>query len=174
MTKKAKKNYKPDKRLAAVCGLFCPACTIYIATTEDPKRLKKFAEIAHLSVEDMKCYGCRSEKRQPYCENCKMVACAAKKGIDFCVECDEYPCEELKKFQSAMPHRIELWESMERIREVGHEKWFEEMLSHYSCPRCNTINSAYDISCRTCGADPSCAYVRLHRQEITSHPTQLK
>ncbi len=32
-----------DKKLAAVCGLFCPACTIYIGTREDPDRLKASA-----------------------------------------------------------------------------------------------------------------------------------
>jgi hypothetical protein len=172
--KKVKERSKPDKRLAAVCGLFCPACTIYIATREDPERLKKLAEIAKLSIEDMRCYGCRSEKRIPYCESCKMVKCAAEKSIDFCGECKEYPCEDLKKFQAALPHRIELWQSLERIREVGYEQWFEEMLSHYSCLKCNTVNSAYDVRCRICGAEPSCTYVGLHRSEITMHPTKLK
>jgi hypothetical protein len=175
VTRKVKKSLnKPDKQLSAVCGLFCPACTIYIATKEGPQRLKKLAELSNLSVEDMKCYGCRSEKRIPYCEKCKMAKCTAEKGIDFCGECKEYPCEELEKFQSALPHRIELWESQERIKEVGYEKWFEEMVDHYSCRRCNTINSAYDIICRSCGADPGCAYVGLHIKEIITHPSAQK
>jgi hypothetical protein len=172
---KAKESIdKPDKRLAAVCGLFCPACTIFIATREDPERLKKLAEITNLSIEDMKCYGCRAEKRIPYCEKCKMVKCVSEKGIYFCGECKEYPCEDLKKFQSALPHRIELWRDQERIKEVGYEKWFEEMIGHYSCRQCSTINSAYDITCRSCGAEPSCTYVGLHRQEIIRHPSTRK
>ena len=110
---------KPDKRLAAVCGLFCPACAVFIGTREEPERLKMLAEMMNFSVEEMKCYGCRSEKRIPYCGNCKMFKCAAEKGIDFCYECEEYPCEELKKFQTEFPHRIELWKAQERIKEVG-------------------------------------------------------
>ena len=74
---------KSDKRLAAVCGLFCPACTIFIATREDSERLKRIAESIHLSVEDMKCYGYRSEKRPHYCEKCKMVTFAAEKDMLF-------------------------------------------------------------------------------------------
>jgi len=165
--KTTKKNVpKPDKRLAAVCGLFCPACRVFIGTHEDPERLKKIAERFQISVAEARCEGCRTETRLPYCKTCKMVTCAAEKGLDFCGECKEYPCEELKKFQEAMPHRIELWKNQERIREVGYEKWFAEMLEHYSCPQCHTLNSTYDLKCRKCGADPSCAYVGLHKEEI--------
>ena len=103
-----------------------------------------------------------------------MVACASDKGIEFCGECDEYPCEELKKFQAERPHRIELWESQEQIAEDGFSAWFEEMIEHYSCPNCHTINSAYDKACRTCGAEPSCRYVQLHQQDIENFLSKSK
>jgi hypothetical protein len=156
----------PDKRLAAVCGLFCPACTVFIGTKEDPERLKGIAERLHRSVEELQCNGCRTEKRCYYCESCKTTKCAAEKGVTFCGQCTEYPCEELKAFQAEMPHRIELWKSQKRIKEVGHEKWYAEMIEHYSCPKCRTLNSAYDLACRKCGATPSCTYVGLHKDEI--------
>jgi len=73
-----------------------------------------------------------------------------------------------------MPHRIELWQAQNRIREVGYENWFEEMLEHYSCTRCNTINSAYHIACRNCGVTPSCAYVDLHKEEIMSYLSSIR
>ncbi|MDY7035557.1 MAG: hypothetical protein SV375_05260 [Thermodesulfobacteriota bacterium] len=38
-----------DKRLAVVCGLFCPSCTLYIETLEDPERLKRLAKRFELS-----------------------------------------------------------------------------------------------------------------------------
>jgi hypothetical protein len=95
-----------------------------------------------------------------------MYACAAERGIDFCGECEEYPCEELKQFQSAKAHRIELWGNLERIRAVGYEQWLTEKRRHYTCPRCGAINTAYDPQCRKCGKDPSCRYVAEHRQEI--------
>ncbi|MBI4766416.1 MAG: DUF3795 domain-containing protein [Deltaproteobacteria bacterium] len=155
------------KKLSAVCGLFCPSCTVYIGTQEDPPRLKAIAGRFQLPVEEWECEGCRSERRSYYCRNnCKMVACAAEKGIEFCGECDDYPCEELKKFQAERPHRIELWESQRRIAEIGFSEWFEEMVDHYSCPKCRTINSAYDRVCRVCGSEPSCRYVQLHQGEI--------
>jgi ribosomal protein L40E len=157
---------KPDKREAAVCGLFCPACTIFIATKEDPDRLKRLAERRNQSEEDLKCQGCRSEKRTGYCKTCKMAECASKKGIDFCGECEEYPCEDLKQFQVIYPHRIELWQSQIRIKEVGFDKWYQEMVEHYSCTECGTLNSAYDTACRKCGTTPSCEYVDQNQSEI--------
>jgi hypothetical protein len=155
-----------DMKFAAVCGLYCEACSLFISTTEDPERLKSLAAQLHFSEEESKCYGCRSDKRVPYCENCKMFACAAERGIDFCSECEDYPCDDLKRFQSAMPHRIELWVNLERIMSVGYKQWIKETRENYSCPRCQTINSAYDLKCRKCGEEPSCNYVAKHQQAI--------
>jgi hypothetical protein len=167
------KTNRPDKKLAANCGLFCPACTIFIGTTEDPERLKVLAQIQNIPVEDMKCYGCHSETRIPYCADCKMLKCAEEKGIDFCIECEEYPCEHLKSFQSEAPHRLELWESLARIKEVGYAKWFEEMNAHYACPECNALNSAYDMVCRKCGASPGSNFAALHAPAIVEFLSQF-
>ena len=173
--RKKKQDFQDKKRLSAVCGLFCPACTIFIGTTEDPQRLKAIAERFGQPAEDWKCEGCRSDKRSYYCENlCQMAACAAQKGLEFCGECDGYPCEELKKFQAERPHRIELWESQERIAQVGYSEWFDEMVEHFSCPNCRTINSAYDSACRSCGTEPSCRYVELHRRVIEAYLSKPK
>ena len=75
----------PDKRLAAVCGLFCPACHVYIATQEEPERLAMMGRRFQKSLKEMRCSGCRSSKRCFYCETmCFMAKCAAGKGVDFC------------------------------------------------------------------------------------------
>jgi hypothetical protein len=165
----------PDKSLAAVCGLFCPACRVFIGTREDQGSLAVMARRFQRSLEEMQCNGCRSEKRCFYCESrCTMTKCAAAKGVDFCGECAEYPCTDLKTFQAEMPHRIELWKSQARIREVGYEKWYTEMIEHYSCEKCGTLNSAYDLRCRKCGEEPSCEYVGLHKDEIMRHMAKMK
>jgi hypothetical protein len=175
MDKKNESIRTPDKRLAAVCGLFCPGCSVFIGTREDQARLTVMAERFHLSLEKLQCSGCRSEKRCFYCESkFTMTKCAAAKGVEFCGECAEYPCTGLKAFQAEMPHRIELWKAQERIKEVGYEKWYGEMIEHYSCPECGTVNSAYDIACRKCGATPSCAYEDLHKDEIKRHLAKRK
>ncbi|MFX1347012.1 MAG: DUF3795 domain-containing protein, partial [Promethearchaeota archaeon] len=70
MERKRLKKYKTlilfmkyNKTHAAVCGLFCPACTVFIATQEDPARLKLIANQFGITEEEMKCNGCRSDKR---------------------------------------------------------------------------------------------------------------
>jgi len=155
--------------LAAVCGLYCEACSWFIATTEDPERLKRPAAQLNWSEEESRCYGCRSGKRLPYCEKCRMSACAAERNIDFCSECEEYPCDDLKQFQSAMPHRIELWVNLERIKFVGYKQWLKEIRGNYTCPRYQTLNSTYDLKSRKCGEEPSCSYTAKHRQEIEQY-----
>jgi hypothetical protein len=155
-----------DKRLAAVCGLYCGACTLFIATQEDPRRLTELAARFQLSEEAIKCHGCRSTKRGPYCEKCRMFSCAAERGVDFCVECREYPCSDLIHFQSERPHRIELWDDLEQIKAVGYQHWLRSIRENYACRRCQSINSAYDSRCRKCGEEPSCHYVAKHGQEI--------
>ncbi|MBU1107133.1 MAG: DUF3795 domain-containing protein [Candidatus Riflebacteria bacterium] len=167
---KKDKNFKNiEKMFAAVCGLYCEACSWYIATTEEPERLKRLSKQMNFSEAESKCYGCRSHKRLPYCENCKMFACANDRGIDFCSECDEYPCNILKQFQSAMPHRIELFDNLDQIKSVGYKQWLNDIKTKYTCSKCQSINSTYDLKCRKCGLEPSCNYVTEHRQQIEDY-----
>ena len=159
----------PNKTLAAACGLFCPGCWIFIAGRETPENRDKIARTMNRPTEGLHCDGCRAEERFSYCQTCTLIACATARGLDFCGSCTEYPCEDLKQFQAARPHRLELWEAQARIQEVGYEQWFEEMTKRYACGRCGTLNSAYHLTCRVCGSRPSSAYVAAHWAEIVAH-----
>lgn len=161
-------------QFSAVCGLFCPACSLYIGTREDPERLEAIARRFQRPVEDLHCRGCHSGQQSFYCRDCKMKSCSREKGVTFCGECKEYPCPDLTAFQAEMPHRIELWQAQERIRKAGYAKWHAEMTEHYSCAKCGVVNSAYDLRCRNCGEEPSCTYVRLHKNEISEHLAKRK
>ncbi|WP_081963079.1 DUF3795 domain-containing protein [Desulfosporosinus sp. HMP52] len=164
----------PIKMTSAVCGLFCPSCTVFIATKEEPERLKKIAVTLNQTIEETHCEGCRSIPKTAYCSNCRMIECARQKGIEFCGECEEFPCKEIKTFQALKPHRLDLWQSHQRIKDVGYEQWAREMSEHYSCPKCHTLNSAYDLVCRKCGNDPSCAYVGMNKEAIVSHISKVE
>jgi hypothetical protein len=159
---------------SSVCGLFCPACTAYIANHEDPDRLAYMAKSFGCGPQDMECLGCRSEKLAIHCRACAFKTCAREHGVDFCGECPEGPCKNLKKFQTEKPHRIELWDDHRRIREVGHVKWHLEKMEHYACPQCGTVNSAYDLTWRKCKSEPSCAYVKLHEDSIREYVKNRK
>jgi hypothetical protein len=152
---------KPDKNLVSVCGLFCLSCGVYYSTQENnEENLKVIAARMNIPLNEIRCNGCRTEIKTAFCKNCFMFECANKKDIDFCGECKEYPCTEIKDFQSKMPHRAELWKSLGRIKEIGWEKWFDEMIPYFSCKECNTINGWYDFKCRECGNVPGNDFVK--------------
>ncbi len=174
MKKLKKIDLRPDKETAAVCGLFCPACTIYIGTREDPARLRFLAKRFEKPVEALRCEGCRADQRSYYCRTCIFIKCAADKGVDFCGDCPDYPCDDLKEFQSQAPHRAELWDSLDRIRKEGYEKWYGEMAEHFACAECGTINSAYDPACRECGRKPGSRFAEIHEELIRTHMQQRK
>jgi hypothetical protein len=161
----------PNFKLAATCGLYCGSCGIYLATQEnDVKKMLGYALILNQSFDETLCDGCRAERKSAHCKTiCTFIKCASEKGIEFCGDCNDYPCNDLKVFQSKMPHRIEIWESQQRIKEVGREKWLIEMNEHFSCPACQTVNSAYDLTCRNCGNSPGCQFVFLHREKIEEY-----
>jgi hypothetical protein len=158
---------KSDIQKAAVCGLFCPSCTVYIATNEDPSRRAGLAKILNTDEESLLCDGCRADRMSSFCKSCSFRSCADKKGISFCSECEEYPCEKLVAFQAERPHRIDLWKSLDEVRHIGLDGWFAKMERDYTCEKCGTINSAYDTICWKCGGDPSCPYVARNRDTIT-------
>jgi hypothetical protein len=68
-----------------------------------------------------------------------------------------------------MPHRIEIIESQNRLKEIDLEQWLIEMKENYSCPQCNTVNSAYDMACRKCGYSPGCKFIIRHKILINNH-----
>ena len=170
MEKLNETDLTPDKKTAAVCGLFCPSCTLFIGTRDDPARLQFLSEQFGRPVEDLQCTGCRTDQRSFHCRTiCTFVGCAAEKGVDFCGDCPDYPCEDLKAFQSERPHRAELWNSLEQISKEGFEKWYENMAKLNACPDCGTINSAYDPVCRECGRTPGSKFIELHEEQIQEY-----
>lgn len=152
--------------LVAVCGLYCGACSVYLATQDDPIRLARLATKLGQTVEDTRCHGCRAEVRSKHCRSCELAACAANRGHEVCGQCADYPCERFSKFQAACPHRAEIPADMKRIVEVGSEAWAAWVPERYACSECQTINSAYDIACRHCGHKPGSAFVASHHDSI--------
>jgi ribosomal protein L40E len=154
---------------AAICGLFCNACSLYIGSTEDENRLKMIADRFNESIEFVRCLGCRSERVGSHCKECHFKTCATDKGIDFCSQCETYPCDALKEFQGKAPHRLELWDDLDAAKKMSIEDWTERMTKKYECPECKAINSSYDLVCRKCGHDPASSFVAKNKALIEQH-----
>jgi len=157
--------------LAASCGLYCGSCGIYLASQEnETEKLLRNALVLNQALNETFCDGCRADRKSAHCSKmCLFINCTFEKGIEFCGACPEFPCKELTDFQSRMPHRVEILESQNRLKEIGWEQWLIEMKENYSCPQCNTVNSAYDILCRNCGFTPGSKFVLRHMELINDH-----
>ena len=159
----------PDMKTSAVCGLLCNSCTIHIATKENnTELLSRIAERLQLSFEEIQCNGCRSNILSFHCKTCYFKECSKNKNIDFCSDCNEYPCSDLKEFQSKMPHRVELFQSLDRIKEIGWEKWYVEIFERHSCTECGEINGWYELVCNHCGNEPSSKFVAENFQILSN------
>lgn len=164
------KNDMPDKQTAAVCGLLCKSCGIYIATMDNNTvLLNRMAEHFKVPEEQVKCNGCRSNILSAHCKKCYFRECSKNKEVEFCSECNDYPCSELKDFQVKMPHRIELFQSLDRIKEVGWEKWYDETVARHTCTKCNKLNGWYDYTCSSCGNTPSSSFVADNIEQLRSY-----
>jgi len=158
-------------QLVSACGLYCGSCSIYLATQEnDTEKLLQYALVLNQPLNETLCDGCRAERKSAHCSKmCLFIKCTFEKGIGFCGACPDFPCNKLKDFQSKMPHRIEILESQKRLIEIGWENWLVEMKSKFSCPACDTLNSAYHIECRNCGRTPGCHFVSKHKELIEKY-----
>lgn len=159
----------PIPALASVCGLYCGACSVFLATQEDPVRLEQLASLLGQMVEETRCEGCRSEVLSKHCRTCGLSACAAERGHAFCGECPEFPCPDFEVFRRAKPHRRDILQDMARIRESGSDAWLEAIPQRYACPGCGVINSGYDLSCRRCGETPGSAFALEHGNAVRAH-----
>jgi len=88
-------------------------------------------------AEELTCYGCRAEKRGFYCDkHCRMTKCALRR-VSTSAENAGIPLYGIEGISAQMPIVLNSGMSA-RIREVGYEKWYAEMIEHYSCPKCHT------------------------------------
>lgn len=159
-----------DLTTAAVCGLYCKSCSVYIGTMDnDEQRLERIGRTMNQSIADTRCEGCRSNVLSAHCRTCTFRSCAEGKNIRFCGECSEFPCAKLAEFQKQLPHRVELYQSLALLKDADLEQWHQQMISDYSCPECGTINSAYDYRCRNCGNEPGNPYIERNRDWIRRH-----
>lgn len=164
-------NNQNTNELIAACGLYCGGCGVYLATQEnDNDKILYYAVALNQTFEETLCDGCGAKRKSLHCTKiCTFIKCKQEKGVGNCVDCNEFPCESLKDFKSKMPHRAEIFDSLKRLKDVGEEKWLNEMQEYFSCKQCNTANSSYHINCRKCGHTPGSEFVFKHKDAIIKY-----
>ena len=147
--------------LVAVCGLYCGACPMYLATQSNDEEkqqalLKQFSSgPMKLKMEDLLCDGCLGNGRvASFCRSCAIRACPDDKtNVARCSDCQDFACSRITDFNNdGMLHHAEVLENLRRLREDGLEKWAEYEAERWSCPQCSDPMSWYDAECSSCGA----------------------
>ncbi|MFH1885871.1 MAG: DUF3795 domain-containing protein [Pseudomonadota bacterium] len=133
-----------EKDLLAPCGLYCGVCAVLIATREDNEKFKerlvgvykgKIPGSEDLSVKDIHCEGCLSERPFGFCQSCPIKDCALERGLTGCHQCREWPCMMIEAFPLPVGKKV-LLRSVPYRREHGDVKWAEDEAARYLCPGC--------------------------------------
>ena len=145
--------------LAAPCGLYCGACSIYQAVKRDDAKFLTSAaagitETMGIPAEagDLQCDGCLSEVRAIQCRECLLRDCALSKGLTHCAMCDHFPCQQIIDFNNdEFSHHSEVLENIRRQRDIGITGWIEEQQKRWCCPNCGNATEWYAGQCHHCG-----------------------
>jgi uncharacterized protein DUF3795 len=143
-----------SKLLLGVCGLYCGACYHYRASFPESKYLLEEANRQGRELEGFTCAGCRSDTLyiHPGCAKCKIRACAESKSILHCGLCLEFPCNQIKAFQSdGRLHHLDVILNLEDLRAKQPEQWLAEQQQRWKCG-CGASFSWYEKTCHSCGA----------------------
>ena len=167
------------ENLVAVCGLYCGACPMYIATQSNDEQkqntlLKRFSSgPVEFTIEDILCDGCISNGTRvaSFCKRCAIRACPTdKQNVVRCSDCPDFPCSRITDFNNdGMLHHAEVLQNLRQLREMGIEKWAKHEEERWSCPQCRLPVSWYDSECSNCGAPRSEHLFPL--QQLNNQPT---
>jgi len=147
------------EHLAAVCGLYCGACTLYRARHDkDRKGLETFfdnlARRWNVPVEEVTCEGCLSDgPLAVYCRDCRIKQCASEKpGVTRCADCPEFPCDIITRFNNdGVAHHSEVLKNIARQQKIGVYEWLQEEYEKVRCQYCGVSLDWYARNCHRCG-----------------------
>ena len=151
------------KHLAANCGLYCGACSLYRARRDKkPQFIDEIMKAIgnklpvtdkEINLNDIDCDGCLAGSRlTPYCQDCKIRLCVEKNpDIGHCTECKDFPCALIMDFNNdGMPHHAEAIKNLIDIRSIGIENWISKQEKRWQCPKCGTAIHWYSRTCEKC------------------------
>ncbi len=158
---KSESGAKVAVHLAAACGTYCGACPAYLRKHGgDEKRFAPgstngpFAAFVDM-MGQLRCDGCKSGGTlAAHCRTCNIRLCAANRQPDGrCTDCKDLPCYRIGNLvkQGGYPHRQEYLPNLEKIRQMGVEKWVTYEQERWRCRRCGLAMSWYDAKCAGCG-----------------------
>ena len=146
------------RKLVGICGLYCGTCPSYLAYRKnDVEQLERISQAMDISIEEIRCDGCLSDKVMPYCVECKagFRQCAREKKVTWCFECSDFPCQRLRGFTnvhivSGISHHAHVIGDLQYMKEHGVEQWVEGQERGGRCPQCWERLYWFDRECPNC------------------------
>ena len=135
---------KIEPNFLAHCGLYCGVCGVHFATRDNNDKFlerllamyqEKIPGLEDISIDDLKCDGCLSQRVGLFCKSCAIKACTQGKGYSGCHECNDFPCDHIETFPVPVGKKVIL-RAVPFRRENGTEKWVRDEESWYACPEC--------------------------------------
>ena len=159
LRKESSMKGQEQQNLAAPCGLYCGACSAYVAGRRgDTGRLEDLAKRVaqyrgqEIETKDIACEGCLSSGVIAlYCRDCVLRACAFEKGLTHCAQCSDFPCQPIIDFNNdGIRHHSEVLDNIRRQREMSIDAWVEEQEQRWRCPQCGCAVDWYARQCPDC------------------------
>ncbi len=127
-------NPQELKELTAICGIDCFNCEFFHTNIDDffaklPPERKAAFEARGMTLEKLRCQGCRVSGCTAIGGPCETLTCAREKKVDFCFECQQFPCHRLQPLAEGAeryPHNLKVY-NLTAIKNRGIEAWAEEV-----------------------------------------------
>ena len=147
------------EHLAAVCGLYCGACRLYRAWSDNNQKgleeiYQRMSSRQQMTRDNLQCDGCLAQGHlTPWCRQCAIRLCPDDKpGVTRCSDCSDFPCSRITTFNNdGMRHHAEVLANLCRQREIGVNEWLREQDKRWRCPHCQAPVDWYAQSCFRCG-----------------------
>ena len=144
--------------LVGICGIYCGTCPSYLAWQEnDIEQLERRAQRNGISIEEVHCNGCHSDKVMPSCVECRpgFRKCAREHKVIWCFECTDFPCQRLREFRDihveyGISHHEHLIDELQYIKEHGINSWLAKQEKAGRCPKCEKGLYWFTQTCPNC------------------------
>jgi hypothetical protein len=121
------------RALTAVCGIDCFNCEFFHTNVDGffakmPPEKKAGFEARGMTIDKVRCQGCRKSGCTAIDGKCETLACATERKVEFCFECSDFPCQRLQPMlQGAerVPHNLKVY-NLSVIKNRGIEGWARE------------------------------------------------
>ena len=122
------------KELTAICGIDCFNCEFFHTNIDNffatiPPERKSAFEARGMTIEKLRCNGCRNGGCTTIGGKCDTLECAKEKGVDFCYQCKDFPCRKLQPLAEGAeryPHNLKVYNLM-TIKNRGLVAWAAEV-----------------------------------------------